>query len=578
MSDLNKKFLIRSSGQVLGPFSKVEVIDYIKQGRISSFDEVAEPYSIWFYLEDHLEFKSIIHSMDFTSRLTNFVTKITHSISSNSQARTKSEVSQDAANKQTLPGSTSPDLVSSEKQVAKEVQIEVLKQPQEQTNSYARYQSQKDREEFVRKKINKIIRIIWTLIVIFSLSVGSYIIYKEFVRPFQNKQKIAGQFNTEGLKFYKAGNYKEALAYFEMAYSQNILQGSDLLVLGSLYFQENKLQKTSLILDEFVNLSLTKTKPWFVLNGLLAFSQNNFFQADQFFNQVTEKDVDTLLNLSLLKWRQKNFKSSLSYLNEAKKRGYERGLVFYLKALNLFSQNQFVELIAYIDEELMLNSASPLTQEFHQELYFMLVYSHFHQGNRDQFEKSLQNLFNQDPFFYKDYKYSSFIAIRELKWSYFYPYCKRLFDSDSNSSLLNALYSFCYLKTSRLKESSQFINKAKSKEPNNPLFLSLYAYLLMLKGEEDLKVEQTLSLISMDTNQQKQLLPYIIQARFLEQKSDWGRALKAWTSLLSLSPKHLSGLAGVALSSYKLGDYSKADIYKQRTLDKYPYFIRLLSY
>ena len=580
MSDLEKKFLVRSSGQILGPFSKREVIDLIKQGRISSFDEVAEPYAIWFYLEDHAEFKTILNTMDFQTRLTNFVTKITSSISTNSNSTTKNSLGEKNLTRtdtKTLTGRKGMNLDSHIKQAAREVEVQVMEKPK--LESSAKYQSRRDREETIRRKVNKTVTTIWFLIVFFTLAVGGYIIYNEFVVPFQKKQEIVKQLNTEGKRFYEAGNYKKALFYYEKAYSQNVLQSKDLLLLGGIYFQENKRQKLSLILDDFLKLSQSKTENWLLLNGLLSFLRNDFTQAENYFTQAANKNrIEALLNLSILKWKMRDYTRSLSYLNEVTKKGYERGLVFYLKALNLFFQNKTEELISYIDKELLITKEISITREFHQELYFMLAYSYLKQGKTDQFEKTLAAFFNEDPFLFREYKYSPFIAVKELNWAYFYPYCKSLFDTDPKKDVLNALYGFCHLKAGKIKRGSRFIKEAKNREPHNPLFLSLYAYFLILKGESSLQAEQVLSLIDYNISRQKQLLPYIIQAYFFEQKKDWGRALTAWKSLLSLSPKNLSGLAGMAVSSYKLGDHLKGDLYKKRGLDEYPYFVRLLSY
>lgn len=573
MSDMEKKFLLRSSGQILGPFNKTEIIDLIKQGRISSFDEVAEPYSIWFYLEDHMEFKNILSTMDFQTRLTNFVTKITSSISSDSNSKNTLE-EKDQTKTNTFAEHKDKNLVSHIKQTAREMEVEIMKKPKLKT--YAVYQSQRDREETIRKKVSKTIGAIWFLIIVLSLSVGGYIVYNEFVVPFQKKREIVKQLNTEGVKFYEAGNYKKALFYYERAYSQNVLQPQDLLLLGGIYFQEDKLQKLSLILDEFLKFSQSRPPEWFLLNGLLSFLGDDFSQSEKYFNQAAANRTEALLNLAILKWRIKDYKSSLFYLNEVTKKGYERGLVFYLKALNLFFQNKTEELVNYLNKELLLNKDISITQEFHQELYFMLAYSYLKQGKKAQFEKTLAIFFNKDPFLFREYKYSSFIAVKELKWSYFYPYCKSLFDTDPKRSLLNAVHGFCHLKAGKIKKGGRFISEAKNREPNNPLFLSLYAYFLMLK-DESLQAEQALSLIDYNIVRQKQLLPYIIQAHFFEQKKDWGRALVSWKTLLSLSPKNLSGLAGMSISNYKLGNHLKGDFYKKRGLDEYPYFVRLLS-
>ena len=103
----------------------------------------------------------------------------------------------------------------------------------------------------------------------------------------------------------------------------------------------------------------------------------------------------------------------------------------------------------------------------------------------------------------------------------------------------------------------------------------MYAYLLMLEGK-DVELEQVLSLI--DYNDLKQPLPYILKARFFERKQDWARALTVWKDLLSFSARHLSGLAGVAVANYQLGDHSTAEVYRNKGLSEYHYYVRLLSY
>ena len=320
MSDLEKKFLIRSAGQILGPFNKREVIDLIKEGRISSFDEVAEPYTIWLYLEDHSEFKTIINKMDFQTRLTNFVTKVTSSISSKSDSTIKDEpIGKTQTDTKTLTD-RKINLAPQIKQAAKEVEVEIMEKSKQKSS--AKYQSRKTREASIRKKVNKTIKIVWSLIILFSLFFGSYIFYNEFFIPFQKKREIVRQLNTKGLKFYKAGDYKKALFYYEKAYSEKALPLEDLLLLGGLYFQENKLQKLSLILDEFIQLSSSKTEEWLLLRGLFSFEREDFVQAESYFHQAASGNrLEALLNLSILKWRTRDYKSSFFLFESAHKKG-----------------------------------------------------------------------------------------------------------------------------------------------------------------------------------------------------------------------------------------------------------------
>lgn len=583
MSDLERKFLIRSSGQIIGPFNKEEVIDLIKRGVISIFDEIAEPFTIWRYLQDHQDFKKIVHSMDFQTRLTNFITQFSDKFSTISRTAKSGDKTITDTNKSTLDQeqgdklSKKEQLKSHEKQLAQEVKFEVLNQPKKQTGSYGKYTSQRDSEEIVRRRVNSIIKIVWQIVVVFALSIGAYIFYKEVFLPVQKKQIASEELKTDGLKFYKVGNYKKALFYFERAYSKNILQDEEKLLLASLFLQERKLQKASFIVDELSNSPLLKGENWFLLNGLISFFQKDFSTAEKNFNQaLKQKEELSLVNLSILKWKMGNYQQSLFYLDRLTKIGYERGFTFYLKALNLLSQNQIDALESYINQELFLGQEQSLVKEYQQELYLMLAYSYMKKQESEELKKVVRRLLNEDPFFYRGYQYSSFTAIESLDWAYFQSYCKSIFESDPKSSLLNALHGFCYLKAGNLREGSRYIEQAKSREPDEPLFLSLYAYLLMLKGE-DIQLEQVFDLIDYSRLNQEQHLPFILKAHFFEGKQDWARALAAWKDLLSLSAEHLSGIAGVSITSYKLGDRSTADIYKNKAIRKYPYYVPLLS-
>ena len=578
MSDSEKKFLIRSSGQITGPFDKKEVIDLIKRGVISIFDEVAEPFAIWQYLQDHRDFEQTVHSMDFQTRLTNFITQLSGKVSTISRTVKTTDSGTDSLGQ--TSGEHSIKLKSHEKQSAQEVKFEVLDQPKKQSKSYGKYTSQKDSEEIIRKKVSSIIKIIWQVMVVFALSIGAYILYKEVILPIQTKQAVSEELKTEGLNLYEAGNYKKALIIFERAYSRNILQDEEKLLLASFFLQQNKLQKADLILDELSDSHLLQSGNGFLLNGLISFFREDISKAEKYFNQaLKQREEVALVNLSILKWKKGDYQRSLFYLDRLMKMGYERNITFYLKALNMLSQNQISSLADYINGELLLSQEQSLAKEYRQELYLMLAYSYMQEQKSEELAKTVNSLLNEDPFFYTEYKYSSFMAVGSLNWNYFYTYCKSIFESNSKSNLFNALYGFCYLKAGKLKQGSSYVEQAKNGAPDNPLFLSLYAYLLMLKGE-DFQSEQALDLIDYDRlkqEQQKQVLPFILKARFFERRQDWARALTAWKDFLSFKIGHLSGVSGVAVTSYKLNDYSTFDVYKNRALNTYPYHVNLLS-
>ena len=584
MSDLEKKFLLRSAGQITGPFNKKEVMSQIRRGVISVDDEVTEPFSIWWYLQDHPDFKDGVRSMSFQTRLINFVTSVSGKLSQASGTKSSSRTITDTETLESTQSTVSevsktPSIKfnSHEKKLAKEVQVQAVNatKPQ-QVISRRNYIARQKHEEMLKEKLKTWMKISWRIVILFALSIGAYIFYKEIFTPMKQKQSIMGELKREGFKFYKAGQYDKALFYFEKAYSHNILQDKEKLLLASLFLKKRKWQRSTLILDELSGRSVTQTANWFLLKGLISFAQKDFSTAESHFNKALKQDAKlALMNLVILKWKTEDYKQSLLYLDQLQKIPYERDIVFYLRALNFLSQKQNSDLINYINKELLLGQKNALVKEYKQELYLMLAYSYMKEEKTKELMKAVQRLLNEDPFFYKNYRYSSFISRESLNWMDLFPYCERVFHSNSKDSLLNALYGFCYLKAGQMQKGSQFIEQAKNREPENPFFLSMYAYLLMQKGE-DLQLEQVLDAINYDSLTLP--LPFIVKARFFEQRKDWVRALKTWRSLLNFSSYHISGISGVAITNYNLEDHVKAAIYRDRGLEIYPYHTQLLLY
>lgn len=580
MFDNKKLFLIKISSQITGPFSKTEVIDMIKSGHLSLLDEVSEPYSIWFYLEDHALFKNIKTQTRLLNNFKNFVTQITSSFT-DSQKTTNTHGSDTKTIDQTITKTdTRSDLdFDNQKNQANEASFKVLNKTQTVKKSHTLYQSQKTYQNLVKKQSSVLLRWFWISIAVLSLLMVFYVTYTEIIIPRKIKQEILKNLHTKAIKLYKAAAYAQALPYYEKARTNKILQTKDLLLLGSMYAQKSNFSQVASILDQVSATPAAQTDEYFLLQAMLAMHKKHFTQADNYLKQVSAKHPQALLNFLILKLRQRDFKSYEFYLDQIKYTNLsERGLVFYTKTLNLFFQNKFTDVIQFVDQEISLGTNQALSLEFHQELYLMLAYSYLKTKQHQAFEKALISMFNQDPFFSNQHKYNSYVAIKELSWSMFYPYCKSMYDSNLQNSMIHALYGLCYLKMDMFNKGISIIKNIKNQDPDNVLFASLYAYALMLNNEH-LKARQILSLVKTDKiDQNSQILFYIIQASLFEAQEDWHRALKTWQLLLSAKPKHLSGIAGLTTSYYKLNKQVQAKIYLEKGLNLHPYFIKLLAY
>ena len=591
MSSLDdKRFLIRSSGHILGPFFKNEVIDLIKKGKISIFDEVAEPYTIWFYLQDHSDFKKIVHSMSMQTRLVNFLssvhTKISH-ISKNTKDKTTEQTTEKTLTETTTKAQTKT-LSLSEKQAASEANIESLKPIHSSSSLDSGYKSETEADEVIRQKINLIVSWSWKSIVILIFLIGCYISYKEFYIPFQQKKIIQNNLHSKGSLFYTTGDFKRALPFFETAYSHNLLSDDEKISLAGMLIQANKISKAIAIKNEVLETPSFQKTEGALLDILIDYTQKNddeFKNKAEFLiknNRKPKATQITLFNLALFYWDNHNYKKSIELLDEFILRS-DRNIANYLRALNLLNQNKLDELETYITSEevggLSFFNKKHGIKEFRQEFYFLLSYIYMKKGNRKELADAIIKLLNEDPFLYQDYKYSAFLAKNRLfNWNYFYSRCKEIFDLDPNNNLFKALHSFCHLKA-RLNPSSalNFIAQIKNTKDQNPLFLSLEIYFIMEKNKDNnIQLEESFSLINY--KETKQPLPFILKARFFEKQKDWNTALLTWEQLISFDSDNLSGNAGVAFNSYQLGDLVKGETYLKKTLEKYPYYTKILPY
>ena len=586
MSSLDdKKFLIRSSGHILGPFFKDEVIDLIKKGKISVFDEVAEPYTIWYYLQDHADFKKIVHSMSMQIKLVNFLSSVGTKISQISKNHNEKTTEMTTEKTLTEAKTKSDSLSLSEKHLAREASIESVK-PIESSTSTSTYKSENESEELIREKINLVVNSTWKLIVVLVFLIGSYIIYKEFYKPLQQQKIVERDLRSKGLVFYSAGNFKKALPFFEAAYSKKILTNEEKILLASMLIQEDKISKAVAIKNEILDSPVLQKTNGLLLDILIDYSQKNYTEfknkTKRFIQNSQNQSAVNIasLNLAFFHLEQGKHDESLNLLEQLVLKNFERDIVSYLKALNLFSQKNLTALETYLTANIggvdLLNKNTSI-KEFKQEFYFLLAYVYMKNGKEQELKFIINKLLNEDPFLYQEYQYSSFMIKKTIfSWLRFSIPCSEIFDFKPNNNLFKALHSFCFSKAKNFKASLNYLNQIKNTKDTNPLFLSLNTYFAMISNKNDNELNDSFSLINYEET--KIPLPFILKARFLENQEIWETALSTWEQLILIDPDSLSGKAGIAFSNFQLGNKGIGELYRDKVLHVYPYYIKLLPY
>ena len=76
MEDINKKWLVKSDSVILGPYTAKEIKQLVSDSLISINDEVTEPFTFWWTLQDHPEFKDFAQNVTIQTRVTHLITGV----------------------------------------------------------------------------------------------------------------------------------------------------------------------------------------------------------------------------------------------------------------------------------------------------------------------------------------------------------------------------------------------------------------------------------------------------------------------------------------------------------------------
>lgn len=565
MSSSDKIYLVRSSGYILGPYSKKEVQNNISNGTFSFYDDLLKPQSTGLALQDHVEFKEFINNLSMQNHFTNFIVSVTDKLTMTNKMR-KTDQTHTVTKTEDFTNPATSTLQDTDK--AEEIPFKVLDQHKSSAKPLTtnQYQSTFEHKQAVKKKVSNIVKRVWQFITLTTVIVSCFVLFQLAVVPYQVKQKLIKSIQEDGLRLYKAKNYKEALVFFQKGLNAKLLTSDEKKILSLIFLSENQLEKAESLMRK-TQSSYSKDEV-FLIKALINLKERSYSSAKKNLLSIKNgKTREASINLALLHWIQKDYQTSLKYIREVKDSGYDRELLSYLQILNQVALNGNTAQIMQA-----INNSLVKSPEYSQELYLLLAYLHSTQNNKKQVQYYVKKSLDMDPNFQDSYQYSPWLHSSYFKnWAYLFPYCEKIFAVDQEDIYLKAFYGFCYLKNNQSREAFKFFEKAKNQNPNDELILSLYAYKLFLEGS-DSKAEVILENLKSDYH-----LPYILKARMAEKNEQWSFALRTWETFFNKNPKHLSAIAGLAMAHYNSGNISESKFYKEKGLAYYPHHVLLLS-
>ena len=579
MSALEKKWLIRSSNTVLGPYTKQEIEDLLKEAGIFPHDEVTAPCTFWRTLQDHPEFAAASKSSRGTSSLTDLVkswsgrltsTFGTEGVTSTTQGGQFTQTPTDPMNSDEDFNPTQTLSQASRTGEVKEADFKLMQSPKLQTSPQApAYRGMKTNQLKSGRRAKQTMTGFWIVSLILALSLIGYIVFRGIIRPYIMQEKtLLSEIKEMGHAAYVAGNYKKAFQHFERGLNEDTLGTEEKLLMIVMLIHRNQLELAESLLQSVPDQDRTDTR-FLLAQGLLFLHERNFSEAEKLLTQAEIFHPESsLLNLSLSKFLQEDYKASLDYVNKLIRSGYTRGIGFYLKTLNQIKTSPNPAdvkkaITGYLNE----------TVEYHQEFYLLLAYLSALQGDKKKTGDFIEKTLKEDPYFVEEYHYDPFLAVQLLDWSFLTDYCSQVFKFNSGNSFFNVINGFCLLKANADDKGASHFERAKAQTPEHPLILSMYA-LHLIQGGFLTEAGEVLE-IAVQHNKHNLLIPYVMQGRLSEKREEWVSALQSWKKALSLDSYHITSLTGAAVSSFHLNKNSEMKYYRNKVLKLYPHQKRI---
>ena len=569
MNETDKKWLIKSENMILGPYTKEEVEQLVSDSIISINDEITEPFTFWWGLRDHPEFKDFAQHVKMQTRITHLITGIGSRLSTLTGKTAKDQ----KTTTHTLTPSNAPVKDAVFQTVDTKKSMSDAGSVRKDFSEKAEFQAKLESRKVAAKKTQRIVKGFWLGIIVLSLSVLFYIAYNEFVLPSKRKQKAFVNVKYLGMQAYQTGDYTKAFEYLSEGLKENVLEDSEKVALASLLLRTQKAVKAHEILRR-LPAELASSMEVLSLKGLWNLVDRNYELAEEFFLKAkTEEEKQekglpfrSLLNLTLLHYIKGDFPSAIELADQLTLSGYERGFLYYLKTLVRLAKGEDIESVSQD-----INTFVKIDPEYRQEFSVLLAW--INREDKQKREDYIKKALNEDPYFISEYHYNLLIGNWLLDWKWLLPYCKGVFEKDPENPLLNSFYGFCHIKSQNRREAQRYLETARKQASDNPLVTSVLAYSL-IEGGNLARAESLLDMIQ--EHGQTYPVLYVLKARIYALKEEWSLVILTLKDLLSVDSGHISGNGGLAYASFQTGNHRDYVIHRERALRMYPHYKTLL--
>lgn len=532
----NTEWVVRSSSQILGPYTTQEVFELIKKKNIIPIDEIIPENGNWAYVRDIEIFQGALTLQAQTAGIE--VTKTQNVTQTFSDNLTSTDLLDDTEELSHI------DEVDRTNPNPKIQPIKSSQLPKPTIDSFVVGKSK------VKEKSFPIFKFLF-LICLTAGGLGYY--FKDWIKN-QTILYNSVQAIKEAQLRLTMGDYPQAYAKFQQI---NQIDGikTDMkgfyVQLAALVLNQERQTVYARDLLEKCDEVIKNTPEWLTTMGLTYLIDQNYQEGQKYLSQSISLNPDFLpawVNLGHLYLNQNKYQEAWDFFYSAYLRGYTEGHVVAFMSIALIEQwrvNGDIHLLEKAHELISNFLSTSADRRYLNQILKIWLEVKIKSTTRSILNADILSFIESDPYVTSKFKLNVYEYTYENKS--FENYCSDIHNRLVANELHSLLFkSICYYQlgfAGRVTEAS--IERAEELYPKNTLMFAVKSVILDNVDESYQKSLLIGRSLSSDTKSEY-ILPLILQARFCEQKKDLNCAAKYWNMVHERNKLEIGGYVGLA--------------------------------
>lgn len=551
MNTTECKWLVKSSGQVLGPFTIDEIAQHLRARTLSILDEVREPRTRWSFVRENSVFKEVVKQVRAAD---DQITETTQTTFVGTKTKTEATLEITENIDELTP---EPSVFNNESSEDPSSDIRPILATERKIEGWSVGTSTfatagDERAKARAQKTSHLGRYLVLGFAFFVLAVGGFNLYSA-----KKQRKMIETRATEQIKLaheaLRFGESARALQFLRTAKESIKLIPTDNLLLAQLLIQVESKTADGLRLVSEVELDqdpqVRRKKS--VVRSLAYIIERRWNEASseiQTLLSANPTDEEALWNQAAMDLERGLFSTADSAVTELKKKTLQTSQMVLMQGLVALLWDNPTD-----RHERLGHAIRALTEEVDQnyELYFekslVLAALLFEINQPDQASQVVKRIWEADPFDSRNFAFSLDITQNFYSWEFLAQICERVTSKNPGHEDFEALSVVCLYSRGDTATALRLLDSARGRLSRSALLASVQA-LIFLKVERNADSKSLLEL------SEGHVFADLVRGQICSADRDWICAEKSWAQVLKQAPRNPMAKMGMANAMKQLGN------------------------